>query len=73
MSKHNIEGLVERYKDRFGTCLIYGMPITELEGDELRACILLMGDMKDRDMRQREKDSATLNSIHRLKTGRQHD
>lgn len=43
--------LIEDYKSKFNVITMYGIPISELNDDELRATICLLGD----DMkRQRE-------------------
>ena len=54
--------LIERHTDTFSKTLVFNIPITELNDDELRTCIcmLLEMDKQSKEDMQRERDMMKL-------------
>ena len=58
MTQDIFNKLVEEHKDKLNTTTMFGVPISELEGDALRACICVCGEMveQQRKSAQQERD-----------------
>lgn len=65
-----LERAIEKHRHKFPGIMFRGVSITEFNAEELRAVVCIIGELRDRDMRERARDTSILNS---LKTGRQHD
>jgi len=53
--------LVEKHKDKFNETLMFGTPISELESDELRACICVLGELDIQKMKEHQRERSMLN------------
>lgn len=49
------EGLIEKYKSEFEFTRMYGVPLTKLTVDELRACLMVMNELYIKQMRHAQK------------------
>lgn len=66
----HLKSAIMKHSHKFPATLYRGVAITEFNAEELRALICILGDMKDRDLREKANDVDILNS---LRTGRNHD
>lgn len=57
--RNRFKKLIDRYKDQFSECSIFGIPISKLKDNELRACICLLGEQEkqNRENRSKERES----------------
>ena len=51
MSKELFADLVEEHKDKFNCATMFGVPISEIEGDELRACLCELGKLAEQQIK----------------------
>ncbi len=50
--------LIKQHEDKFDSTMMFGIPISKLNADELRACICVLGkiEMQSREGRERERE-----------------
>ena len=62
MIEEVLKNLVKEHEHKFDNTTMFGVPISELEEDELRACVCVLGEIEEqgRKDRQREREMMSL-------------
>lgn len=55
--------MIKKYKDDFDLTTMFGIPISELDSESLRACICMLGEKELEDREDRIRERKFLQSI----------
>lgn len=68
--KRIFAGLIEECKPKFPLTTMFGIPLTELDAEELRACVCVLGQEKEAAMRDRIHEREMMTLFRKAANGR---